>query len=102
MALTLGPWVEPLLRWIHAAAGILWTACLISFAFVSARAATNPREKNGATEPTSRALSLLRWGAASTWVTGMLLTALLYYTLDTLVRREVRLETRYGLTVDFT
>jgi uncharacterized membrane protein len=60
------------------------------------------RERKSVPKPTSRALALLRLGATSTWITGVLLTVLVYYTLDQLVRREVRLETRYGLTVDFT
>ncbi|MFL5274485.1 MAG: urate hydroxylase PuuD [Anaeromyxobacteraceae bacterium] len=102
MDLTVGPSFAMLFRWLHIAAGILWVACLISFSFVSARDVNRARQKKVAPEPMRRALPVLRWGAASTWVSGMVLTLLGYYALDQLVRHEVRLETRYGLTVDFT
>jgi uncharacterized membrane protein len=102
MDLTVGLSVAWVLRWMHIAAGLLWVACLISFSFVSTRDVRNrARHRKVAPEPMRRALPVLRWGAASTWVSGMVLTLLGYYALDQLVRHEVRLETRYGLTVDF-
>jgi uncharacterized membrane protein len=103
MDLTVGPSVALVLRWLHIAAGVLWVACLIAFSVVSARDVKNrARQRKVPPEPMRRAPPLMRWGAASTWLTGMVLTVLRYYALDQLVRHEVRLETRYGLTVDFT
>jgi uncharacterized membrane protein len=103
MDLTLGPLIGPLLRWGHVAVGVLWTASLLSFALGGSRTVT-ARDRSPAGEATSgaRTLRLLRWTAALTWVSGMLLTVGVYYALDQLVRREIRLETKYGMTMDFT
>lgn len=103
MDLIRGMRVEALLRVIHVATGIFWMGCLIVSVSIPARAAKNPvQEKENAPMPPSVVPSLFRWGAATTWITGMLLTMVVYYGFpDQLVRREVRLETRHGLTVDF-
>ncbi len=102
MEITFGPSVGALVRWIHIAIGMLWVGGLVWFTFAGARAVKDHgQERRKAAGLPSRALSLFRWGAAATWTTGMLLTVVVYYALDQLVRREVRLETRYGMTVDF-
>jgi uncharacterized membrane protein len=74
--------LEVLFRWIHVLAGVIWLGHLYFFNFVNApvqarldgptKMAVNP-------ELLPRALWWFRWGAAWTWVTGVLLLALVYY-----------------------
>lgn len=99
-------WFEALLRWTHVLVGVLWLGQFHAFALLGAHpaafggAGSTPRLV-AAARP--RAASWLRWGAAYTWASGLLLTACVYYaTLDNLVRREVRFAFRYGLTTEFT
>lgn len=74
--------VESLLRWMHVVAGILWIGLLYFFNWVnSAFAPTMDGEtkKKVVPELLPRALFWFRWGAAWTWVTGVLLIALVFY-----------------------
>lgn len=74
--------IQLLLRWIHVVAGVLWIGLLYFFNWVN-----GPFEGklDGATkkivvpELRPRALFFFRWGAAYTWITGLLLVGLLYY-----------------------
>jgi uncharacterized membrane protein len=74
--------LEALFRWIHVVAGIMWIGHLYFFNFVN-----GPFEGtlDGAAKKTvvpqlrPRALYWFRWGAAWTWVTGVLLVLLVYY-----------------------
>jgi uncharacterized membrane protein len=71
-----------LFRWLHVAAGILWIGLLYFFNFVNAGfAATMDGEtkKKVVPELMPRALYFFRWGAAYTWVTGVLLLGLVFY-----------------------
>ena len=74
--------IESLFRWVHVLAGILWIGLLYFFNFVnSAFAPTMDAEtkKKVVPELIPRALYWFRWGAAFTWVTGVLLLMLVYY-----------------------
>ena len=74
--------IESLFRWIHVLAGILWIGLLYFFNWVnSAFAPTMDAEtkKKVVPELLPRALYWFRWGAAFTWVTGVLLLMLVYY-----------------------
>ena len=74
--------LESLFRWIHVVAGILWIGLLYFFNWVnSAFAPTMDAEtkKKVVPELMPRALYWFRWGAAFTWVTGVLLLLLVYY-----------------------
>ncbi len=74
--------LQALFRWIHIVAGILWIGHLYFFNFVQgpfegtldggAKRAVVPQLR-------PRALYWFRWGAAWTWVTGVLLLLLVYY-----------------------
>lgn len=73
---------EALTRWLHVAAGILWIGHLYFFNFVNAQfVATLEGDTKGKVllglQP--RALYWFRWGAAYTWITGLLLLGLVYY-----------------------
>ncbi len=74
--------LDSLFRWIHVVAGILWIGLLYFFNFVnSAFAPTMDGETKRKVVPElmPRALYWFRWGAAFTWVTGVLLLMLVYY-----------------------
>ena len=74
--------LEPFLRWIHVVAGIMWIGHLYFFNFVNAQVAktyTPEGKKQVLPELMPRALYWFRWGAAYTWITGILLLFLVYW-----------------------
>lgn len=74
--------MQAVLRWGHIVAGILWIGHLYFFNFVNghvAKALDGPTKKNVVPELMPRALYWFRWGAAWTWITGILLGGLIYY-----------------------
>src|ERR1700690_84158 len=74
--------LQVLFRWIHVVAGITWIGLLYFFNFVNAQFAPTidaETKKKGVPELMPRALYWFRWGAAYTWVTGVLLLLLVYY-----------------------
>jgi uncharacterized membrane protein len=75
-------WLEAAFRWIHVVAGVLWIGHLYFFNFVNAQVAKTydaDSKKKVLPELMPRALYWFRWGAAYTWVTGILLATLVYY-----------------------
>ena len=67
-------WQEPILKWLHVLAGIMWIGLLYFFNFVNA-AATKEATAAGEAGPISkyimpRALLYFRWGAVATWILG--------------------------------
>jgi uncharacterized membrane protein len=71
-----------LLRWIHVVAGVMWIGHLYFFNFVNAELAKTydaDTKKKVIPELMPRALFWFRWGAAYTWITGVLLLAMLYW-----------------------
>jgi len=74
--------VESVLRWVHVVAGVLWIGLLYFFNFVNASFAATmdaDTKKKVVPELMPRTLYFFRWGAAWTWVTGVLLLAIVYY-----------------------
>src|SRR5262245_3871662 len=74
--------LESLLRWIHIVAGIVWIGHLYFFNFVNApmgAALDGPTKQKVVPELMPRALYWFRWGAAWTWVTGVLLLLLVFW-----------------------
>ena len=70
-----------LFRWIHLLAGVLWIGMLYFFNFVNAELAKTydaDSKKKVIPELMPRALFWFRWGAALTWITGVLMWAILY------------------------
>ncbi len=76
------PSLDALFRWIHIVAGIMWIGLLYWFNFVNIPfAATQDNETKQKITPElfPRALFWFRWGAAWTWVTGVLLLLIVFY-----------------------
>ena len=73
--------LEAIFRWMHVFVGIIWIGHLYFFNWVNGPFAA---KLDGATKKTvvpelmPRALFWFRWGAAWTWITGVLLLALVY------------------------
>ena len=74
--------LQSLFRWIHILAGVMWIGHLYFFNFVNAQvnpALDGETKKKVVPELMPRALYWFRWGAAYTWVSGVLLLLLVYY-----------------------
>jgi uncharacterized membrane protein len=74
--------IESLFRWGHIFAGILWIGLLYFFNFVNSNFAGTmdaDTKKKVVPELMPRALWAFRWGAAWTWITGLVLATLVYY-----------------------
>jgi len=74
--------LNALFRWMHILAGILWIGMLYFFNFVNGPfVATQDADtkKKVIPELAPRALFWFRWGAAWTWITGILLLMLVFY-----------------------
>jgi uncharacterized membrane protein len=70
------------LRWAHVVAGVIWIGHLYFFNWVNAhfaKALDGPTKRIVVPELMPRALYWFRWGAAWTWITGLLLGGIIYY-----------------------
>ena len=83
--------LQSLFRWIHVVAGIMWIGHLYFFNFVNAQFAPTldaDSKKKVVPELIPRALYFFRWGAAWTWISGILLVGMIYYSSKTLLFAE--------------
>jgi len=74
--------LESLFRWIHVVAGIIWIGHLYFFNWVNSQFEPTldaESKKKVIPELRPRALYWFRWGAAFTWVTGVLLLLMVFY-----------------------
>ena len=74
--------LDQLFRWLHVFAGIIWIGLLYFFNFVNGPFAGTldaDSKKKVVPELMPRALFWFRWGAAWTWVTGVLLLGIVFY-----------------------
>ena len=74
--------LESFFRWIHIGAGVIWIGHLYFFNWVNgpfAATMDGDTKKKVVPELMPRALFWFRWGAAWTWITGVLLLAILYW-----------------------
>ena len=74
--------LEAVFRWMHVFVGIIWIGHLYFFNWVNGPMAAKldgPTKKSVVPELMPRALFWFRWGAAWTWITGVLLLTLVYY-----------------------
>src|SRR5256885_8703658 len=75
-------------RWAHVVAGIIWIGHLYFFNWVNGPfqgKIDGPTKKLVNPELMPRALFWFRWGAAWTWITGILLAGLIYYQTKTVL-----------------
>ena len=87
--------LSALSRWIHVLAGIVWIGMLYFFNFVNIPfqgTQDGDTKKKVNPELLPRALFWFRWGAAWTWVTGVILLQLVFWgghiTVDPMQRLE--------------
>ncbi len=74
--------LQGILRWAHVIAGITWIGLLYFFNWVNSGFAPTmdgETKKKVVPELMPRALYWFRWGAAYTWITGVLLLLMVYY-----------------------
>ncbi|HEY2775425.1 MAG TPA: urate hydroxylase PuuD [Candidatus Binatia bacterium] len=74
--------VEPVFRWLHILAGIIWIGHLYFFNFVNGPFAATMNadtKKLVVPELMPRALYWFRWGAAWTWATGVIMLMITFY-----------------------
>jgi uncharacterized membrane protein len=75
-------WLNLIFRWVHVLAGVMWIGHLWFFNFVNGQVAKTydaDSKKKVVPELMPRALYWFRWGAAYTFVTGILLLWLVYW-----------------------
>ena len=74
--------IHPLFKWLHIIAGITWIGLLYFFNWINGHFAATldaDTKKKVVPELMPRALYWFRWGAAWTWVTGIILLLVVYY-----------------------
>lgn len=74
--------VSALSRWLHVLAGIIWIGHLYFFNWVNGNFVPTmdaETKKKVVPELMPRALFWFRWGAAFTWITGIILLGMVYY-----------------------
>jgi uncharacterized membrane protein len=88
---TLNEWLNLVVRWLHVFAGILWVGTTYYFTWLDARLHEEGSvwmvhsggfyvvEKQKPAELLPKTLHWFRWEAALTWLSGILLLALVYY-----------------------
>ncbi len=82
MSPELNTWLQLIFRWAHVVAGIIWIGHLYFFNWVNGPfqgKIDGPTKKIINPELLPRALFWFRWGAAWTWIFGILLGVLVYY-----------------------
>lgn len=82
-------WLNLVFRWGHVIAGITWIGHLYFFNWVNAQVAKTydaDSKKKVVPELMPRALYWFRWGAAWTYITGILLLGLIYYSSESILR----------------
>ena len=95
-------WLNLLFHWLHVIAGVMWIGHLWFFNFVNAQLAKTfdaDSKRKVVPQLMPRALYWFRWGAAWTWLTGILLLGIVYYMGDILVYPESDLTPAMGTAI---
>jgi uncharacterized membrane protein len=89
-------WMNLVFRWLHVVAGVMWIGHLWFFNFVNAQVAKTydgDSKKKVVPELMPRALYWFRWGAAYTFITGVLLLGLVIYMPSGVMSRVIQQST---------
>src|SRR6266436_8486496 len=95
-------WLNLVFRWIHVVAGTMWIGHLWFFNFVNAQVAKTydaDSKKKVIPELMPRALYWFRWGAAYTWISGILLLGIVYYGGGALLEATSTMSTAVGAAI---
>jgi len=82
---------QALFRWIHVVAGVTWIGLLYFFNWINGpfgKTLDAETKQKALPELLPRTLYFFRWGAAYTWITGVLLLAMVYYMGGTMVEGD--------------
>ena len=74
--------IHPIFKWFHIIAGVLWIGLLYFFNWINGHfVATldSDTKKKVVPELMPRTLYFFRWGAAWTWITGVILLLVIFY-----------------------
>ena len=74
--------IHPIFKWLHVIAGVLWIGLLYFFNWINGHVAATmdgDTKKKVMPELMRRTLYFFRWGAAWTWLTGVVLLLVVYY-----------------------
>ena len=74
--------IHPIFKWLHIIAGITWIGLLYFFNFINGHVAATmdgDTKKKVIPELMPRTLYWFRWGAAWTWITGVVLLYVIYW-----------------------
>ena len=75
-------YIEPVAKWLHIIAGVMWIGLLYFFNFINGHVAATmdaDTKKKVVPELMPRTLYWFRWGAAWTWFTGVVLLFVVYW-----------------------
>src|SRR5262245_39012392 len=95
-------WLNAALRWLHVVAGVMWIGHLYFFNFVNAQLVKTydaDSKKKVIPELMPRALYWFRWGAAWTWLSGLMLLGLVYYMGGALMEADSGLSVTMGTVI---
>ena len=74
--------INPIAKWLHIIAGVTWIGLLYFFNFINGHVAATmdgDTKKKVVPELMPRTLYWFRWGAAWTWVTGVILLYIIFW-----------------------
>jgi len=74
--------IHPIFKWLHVIAGVMWIGLLYFFNFINTSFAPTmdgDTKKKVVPELMPRTLYWFRWGAAYTWITGVVLLYVIYW-----------------------
>lgn len=97
-------WLDPIFRWAHVVAGIMWIGHLWFFNFVNSQLAKTydaESKKKVLPELMPRALYWFRWGAAYTWITGILLLGIVFYMGNLVLKDGATLSSGAAMGIGF-
>ncbi|MFQ5718383.1 MAG: urate hydroxylase PuuD [Acidobacteriota bacterium] len=95
-------WLNLIFRWAHVIAGVMWIGHLWFFNFVNSQLAKTydaDSKRKVVPELMPRALYWFRWGAAWTWITGILLLGIVYYMGGSLMAKDSELSVGAGTAI---